>query len=267
MTSETEVHLHPATLEQFKHGLEKSDELLIPGDFQNLKGSNWNPQLGVLQALAQVEDFLASLGIKSAALQRLERAFAVFAQEMEAIDRRFGKPQADERRECLNALKAVSNFLQDTRGWQSLALNRMHAELENKLAKGGANTRIMNMSQALFAAALDRKMAENRERRKAGFDAGINEEAAAKWVSAQIAKRSKPKITVDYTKLISWRDKFRRGHTGPGSHYYKDMIAVAAADPLPMQVEYLLRAAITMHVSGRPYPERAGKKRHQKGNV
>lgn len=152
-----------------------------------------------------------------------------------------------ERAAILDALSAVSAFVKDALdGHGTLCLGELGRRLEDAsvghispLFKGPPtgrppNTRATNVWQAVAAAAVQAKM-----------DTNVREKPAAKWVSEKLAK---VKITVEPKQLLNWRDKFMRGHTGPGSDWYEKMLHVGSDEDSPLErADSLIRCAVMMY--------------------
>jgi hypothetical protein len=59
---------------------------------------------------------------------------------------------------------------------------------------------------------------------------GVGEKDAAKHVARALKKGGVDNI--DATNILSWRDKFMRGHSGPGSDWYQKFLELEVeSDP------------------------------------
>jgi hypothetical protein len=97
-----------------------------------------------------------------------------------------------------------------------------------------ANTRTMNASQGVVAAAMHLQMKAH----------SLGEEEAAKRVSRELSKAG---VKIDHKSIMTWRDKFMRDHRGPGSDFYEKMIAAGAEEDSPKErAANLIRAAVMM---------------------
>ena len=60
-------------------------------------------------------------------------------------------------------------------------------------------------------------------------------------------KLAKLGVEIDHKSIITWRDKFMRGHRGPGSDFYEKMIVVGDDEDSPRErADNLIRAAMMM---------------------
>ena len=158
---------------------------------------------------------------------------------------RAGEDDKEQRKAILEALTAVEAFIAaalDHKGGLCIAELRRrlenvgrHAGLEFKRPRGRPpGTGTENASQGVVAAAMHVAMR--------AYDLG--ETAAAKRVSMKLAKLG---VEVDHKSIITWRDKFMRGHRGPGSDFYEKMIVVGDDEDSPRErADNLVRAAMMM---------------------
>jgi hypothetical protein len=158
---------------------------------------------------------------------------------------RAGEDEKKQRKAVLEALTAVEAFIAaalDHRGGFCIAQLRRrlenvgnHAGLEFKRPRGRPpETRTENASQGVVAAAMHGAM----------YAYHLGEAEAAKRVSGNLAKVG---IKIDHKLIMAWRDKFMRGHRGPGSDFYEKMIVVGDDEDSPQeQADNLIRAAIPM---------------------
>jgi hypothetical protein len=155
-----------------------------------------------------------------------------------------GDHNKEQRKAVLEALTAVDAFLASALLTHSLCIAQLRRLLEDVGRHGGLEFRRPrgrppetgreNASQGVVAAAMHVAMHAYH----------LGEDEAAKRVSKKLAKLG---VKIDHKSIITWRDKFMRGHRGPASHFYEKMIVVGDDEDSPQeQADNLIRCAMLM---------------------